>query len=57
MSTIKVADYLNALGVPPSYSKDGRQVKKGKRKEIMSGIWFPSRISNMLFNARMSVQL
>lgn len=48
MSTIKVADYLNALGVPPSYSKDGRQVRKGKRKEKTSGAWLPGRIRNMI---------
>jgi site-specific DNA recombinase len=38
-STIKVADYLNALGVPPSYTKDGRQIKRGKRKVNTAGIW------------------
>jgi len=49
-STIEVADYLNALGVPPSYVKDGRKVKKGKRKEKTAGIWRPSRIRNMIIN-------
>lgn len=47
-STIRVADYINALGVPPSYVKDGRQVKRGKRKENTAGIWRPSRIRNMI---------
>lgn len=37
-STIKVADYLNALGVPPSYTKDGRLVKTGKRYTKTAGI-------------------
>ncbi|WP_422393093.1 hypothetical protein MTBGP_11130 [Moorella thermoacetica] len=49
-STIKVADYLNALGVPPSYTKDGRQIKKGKRKVNTAGIWRPGRIRNMVVN-------
>lgn len=50
MSTIKIADYLNALGVPPSYSIAGRQITKGKRKENTAGIWRPARIRNMLVN-------
>lgn len=50
LSTIKVADYLNALGVPPSYAKDGRQIRRGKRLENTAGIWRPARIRNMLVN-------
>ncbi|GIM47581.1 serine recombinase [Collibacillus ludicampi] len=50
MSTVKIADYLNALGVPPSYTKDGRKVKRGKRQENTAGIWRPSRIRNMIIN-------
>lgn len=49
-STVKVADYLNALGVPPSYTKDGRQIKRGKRKVNTAGIWRPARIRNMIVN-------
>lgn len=49
-STIKVADYLNALGVPPSYAKDGRKIKRGKRKVNTAGIWRPGRIRNMVVN-------
>lgn len=49
-TTIKVADYLNALGVPPSYTKDGRQIKRGKRKVNTAGIWRPGRIRNMIVN-------
>ena len=49
-STIKVADYLNALGVPTAYVKDGRQVTRGKRKVNTSGIWRPGRIRNMVVN-------
>lgn len=47
-STIKVADYFNSLKIPPSYVKDGRKVKKGKRKENTAGVWTPGRIRNMI---------
>ena len=50
LSTIKVSDYLNALGLPPSYTKDGRQVKQGKRKVNTAGIWRPGRISTIVRN-------
>ena len=50
MSTIKIADYLNALGVPPSYTAAGRSIKRGKRTENTAGIWRPGRIWNMLVN-------
>ncbi|MFC4768689.1 recombinase family protein [Effusibacillus consociatus] len=49
-TTPKVADYLNALHIPTSYSKDDRKVKKGKRKESTAGIWRPGRIRNMVIN-------
>src|SRR5690606_37009770 len=49
-STIRVADYLNSIGVPPAYKKDGRKVKKGKRKVNTAGVWTPSRIRNMIVN-------
>ncbi|WP_311837250.1 recombinase family protein [Brevibacillus aydinogluensis] len=49
-SCIKVADYLNALGVPTSYTKDDRKVTRGKRKEKTSGIWRPARIRNIIIN-------
>jgi site-specific DNA recombinase len=32
-SCLAIAKHLTALGVPPSYSKDGRKVLRGKRKE------------------------
>lgn len=48
LSCIAIADYLNAIGVPPSYAKDGRKVKRGKRKVNTAGIWRPSRIRNMI---------
>lgn len=54
MSTIKVANYLNDLKVPPSYVVHGRKVKKGpdrgKRKESTAGIWRPSRVGQIIKN-------
>ena len=49
-STVEVANYLNALGVPTAYVKDGRQVARGKRKTNTAGIWRPGRVYNMLVN-------
>lgn len=49
-STVKVANYFNALHIPPSYVKDDRTIKKGKRKEKTAGIWRPGRIRNMIVN-------
>ncbi len=49
-TTFQVADYFNALTIPPSYTKDGRKVKKGKRKESTSGVWTPGRIGSMIKN-------
>lgn len=50
MSTKKIADYLNSLEVPPSYTKDSRQINRGKRKENTAGIWRPGRIRGMIVN-------
>lgn len=49
-TTEKISDYLNALGIPPSYVKDARQVTRGKRKVNTAGHWSPGRIGNMLKN-------
>ena len=53
-SCIRTAEHLNALGIPPSYSKDSRQVVKsgpdGKRKVSTAGIWRPGRIRNLVVN-------
>lgn len=49
-STIKVADHLNALGIPPHYTRDNRQLKKGKRKTNTIGIWHPGRIRTIITN-------
>lgn len=50
LSTIKVANYLNAIGILPSYAKAGRQIRRGKRLENTAAIWRPARIRNMLVN-------
>jgi site-specific DNA recombinase len=49
-STLKIAEYFNAVGYPPLYTRQSRQVKKGERKEKTSGLWTPGRIRNMLVN-------
>jgi len=49
-SCIKVADYLNALGVPTAYTKDDRKITRGKRQEKTSGIWRPGRIRAIITN-------
>lgn len=51
MSTIKVADYLNALAIPPSYVIHGRLLKRGKRKENTSGKWTPGRVRNTIVSS------
>jgi len=50
LSTRRIADYLNSLGVPPSYTRDGRKITKGKRKTNTAGIWRPGRIRAMIVN-------
>ena len=51
VSTVKIADELNSLGVPPAYVKDNRQIQyAGKRKANTSGVWRPSRIRNLVVN-------
>ena len=53
-SCVKIADELNALGIPPAYTKDNRQLRRtmaeGKRKVNTAGIWRPSRIRNLVVN-------
>ncbi len=46
MTTIKIADHLNALGLPPSYFIDSPAT--GRRKKETAGIWRPGRVLNML---------
>jgi site-specific DNA recombinase len=47
-SCYSIADWLNSLGIPPTYSRDDRQVLRGKRKVTTSGIWRPSRVRNLI---------
>lgn len=49
-STIRIADYLNALRIPTSYTKDNRLVKQGKRKVKTAGVWRPGRIRSIIVN-------
>lgn len=44
----EVAKYLNALGIPPSYARDGRKVLRGKRKEATAAVWWPGRVRNLI---------
>jgi site-specific DNA recombinase len=48
----RIADHLNALGVPTSYVKDNRLVAKrrGERKQQTQGRWRPGRIRNLIVN-------
>ncbi|MGA7193615.1 MAG: recombinase family protein [Anaerolineales bacterium] len=52
ISTIKIANRLNAMGIPTRYKKDGRKIfYKGKRAaEHTAGIWRAGRILNMMKN-------
>jgi site-specific DNA recombinase len=49
-SCLRIADELNAMGVPPAYHRDGRTVMRGKRSTFTQGIWRPGRINSMLTN-------
>ena len=51
-STIKVCDYLNALGVPTSYAKANRKInsKDGKRKVATANIWRPGQVLRIAKN-------
>jgi site-specific DNA recombinase len=49
-SCFVIAEYLNCTGVPPSYTRDSREVLRGKRKRRTSGFWRPARIGNMIRN-------
>ena len=51
-STVRVADHLNALGVPTSYTKDERLLRDetGKRTLRTQNLWRPGRIRNLIVN-------
>jgi site-specific DNA recombinase len=44
----KISDHLNEVGVPCSYTRDGRAVLRGKRKQRTSGLWRPGRVRNLI---------
>ena len=48
---VRIADFLNMLRVPCTYSRDGRLLLRGKRKQKTSGLWRAGRIRNMLVNS------
>lgn len=50
LSTLKIARRLNEMGIPPHYTKDGRQVLRGKRKVHTAGKWHAHRVGNMIHN-------
>src|ERR1700676_3307802 len=47
-SCFRIADFLNRLQVPCAYTRDGRQLLRGKRKQNTSGLWRPGRIRNLI---------
>ena len=54
-SCIRIAEHINALGVPPTYTKDSRQIARnrpdGKRKAHTAGVWRYGRIRNLAVNS------
>ena len=54
-SCVNIAEYLNSLGIPPSYVKASRQVQKlgveGKLMVNTAGVWTLSRIRNLVVNS------
>ena len=48
MSTYKIADYLNALGLPTKYIIEGHKVPSGKRKVKLASAWLPGRVRSMI---------
>ena len=49
-SCVAIAIYLNAIGVPPAYVRDGRELRKGKRKSVTAGVWRAGRIRSIIVN-------
>ncbi|GAC1615285.1 MAG: site-specific DNA recombinase SpoIVCA [Ktedonobacteraceae bacterium] len=50
-SCVAIADYLNALGIPPVYIRDGRELRRGKHKIATNGIWRAGRIRGIIVNS------
>ena len=46
----RIADHLNALGIPPAYVRDGQVYKRGERVHPTLGIWRANRVREMLVN-------
>lgn len=53
ISTVRIAERLNAMSIPTRYKKDGRKISyKGKRSaEHTAGIWRAGRVLNMMKNS------
>jgi site-specific DNA recombinase len=51
LSTIAIAHTLNALCIPTRYTRDGREVGRGKRKQATANHWSPGRVRNMLVSS------
>ena len=47
-SCFALADFLNRLGIPCAYTRDGRELLRGKRQEKTSGLWRPGRVRNLI---------
>ena len=45
-----ISDHLNRLGVPCAYTRDGRSILRGKRKQRTSGVWRSGRVRNLIIN-------
>ncbi|HJT58432.1 MAG TPA: recombinase family protein [Ktedonobacteraceae bacterium] len=45
-----IADYLNAMSIPPVYVRDGREPLRGKHKSATAGIWRAGRIRGIITN-------
>jgi len=48
LSCMMIADRFNALGIPTSYTRDGRELLRNKRRQRTSDLWRCARIRNML---------
>jgi site-specific DNA recombinase len=49
-SCLWIAGYLNRLGIPPAYVRDGRKVLRGNGRQATSGLWTAGRIRSMIVN-------
>lgn len=50
-STVKAADYLNALGIPTNYAINNRKMTRGKRKIKTAGVWRPNAVGRIITNS------